>query len=246
VNIPAHDPAMGTGFVPEVPSWPVEEKYGMIWLWTGKAPRHPIPYVPELKDREVEAMLGSRFAKNCHPNVVMINAIDAQHFNSVHPMVKKLAGNLHLEPVVINPNNIEFRNRTPVPRDGLIGRALFRFYKNALTYWMSYWYASTGSVTLGPDFLHFHIIFALRPTLDGRTEGQTILVTKRRAGILGKIVNAILLRLTAVVGNYFAKGDTLIFSLIQFKMRAPIKADHAIIRFVQHAEGQPVAQWGRG
>lgn len=28
--------------------------------------------------------MGSCFQKNCHPNVVTIDAIDAQHFNTVH------------------------------------------------------------------------------------------------------------------------------------------------------------------
>ena len=29
-----------------VKSWPTEEKYGMIWLWAGESPRHPVPYIP--------------------------------------------------------------------------------------------------------------------------------------------------------------------------------------------------------
>ena len=244
VRIPAQNPALSTSFVPKVPAWPVEEKYGLVWLWTGRGvPRHEVPYVPELRGEATDALLGSRFVKNCHPNVVMINAIDAQHFNSVHPMVKKLAGNLNLEPVVINENNIEFRNSTPVPVDGWMGRALASFYAGPLRYAMSYWYGATGSVTVGPDFQRFHIIFALRPTVDGQTEGQTILVTRQGRGFLGKLKSWIVLRLTQIVGNYFAKGDTLIFSKIRFEMQAPIKADHAIIRFIQHAEGQRLAAW---
>ena len=61
---------------------------------------------------------------------------------------------------------------------------------------MSYWYGSTGSVTVGPDFLHFHIIFALRADENGKTRGQTILVTKKRPGPLGWLFNRVLLFLT--------------------------------------------------
>ncbi len=243
LKIPAMKSSPETLFVPQIPSWPVEEKYGLIWLWTGKVPRHPLPYVPELKDEESDFLLGSQFQKNCHPHVVMINAIDAQHFNSVHPLVQKLAGNLYLEPKINHENNIEFKNITAVPQEGRLGQFIHRFYRKALTYDMSYWYSSTGSVTLGPDLLHFHIIFALRPTLDGKTEGQTLLVTKKRKGISGKWVNSLLLQATQVLGNYFAQGDTLIFSKIQFKLRTPIQADHAIIRFIQHTENQSVSQW---
>lgn len=230
---------------PKLASYTVEEKYGVAWIYAGETPRMPIPYVPELKDAEVDAALGASFVKEVHPNVVMINAIDAQHFNSVHPMVKKLAGRLHLEPVVMNGNNVEFRNTTKVPTDWWFGRLLSRFYADALTYWMSYWFGSTGSVTIGPDFLHFHIIFALRPNDAGHAEGQTILVTKKRKGIAGAALNRILLFLTKLVGSYFAKGDTMIFRSIKFDLRTPIKEDQAIIRFMRHLEEQPLSSWSR-
>jgi phenylpropionate dioxygenase-like ring-hydroxylating dioxygenase large terminal subunit len=223
-----------------VHTWPVEEKYGMIWIWTGKKPTQPVPFVPELEDFDVEAKLGNRFVKGCHPNVMMINAIDAQHFNSVH----RLAVPLDLQPEKQNGNWITFSNVTSVPKTNLILRTISRFYAGALTYILSYWFASTGSVTLGPDFLHFHIIFALRPTRDGKSEGQTILVTKQRKGILGRVTNSLILKFTEIVGNYFAKGDTQIFKSIRFNFATPIRADSSIIRFIQHAEGQKSVPWG--
>jgi len=103
---------------------------------------------------------------------------------------------------------------------------------------MTYWWGHTGSVMVGPDFLHFYIIFALRPNLQGQTEGQTILVTKKRKGLLGFLINPMLLFATKMVGNYFAKGDTIIFSRINFKFQTPIRADKAIIDFVEHYEKQ--------
>src|SRR5262249_6118774 len=82
------------GFVPPIQTWQVAEKYGLIWLWAGKEPSHELPFVPELEHQECETVLENRFTKECHPKVMMINAIDAQHFNSVHP----LPVNLNLEP----------------------------------------------------------------------------------------------------------------------------------------------------
>jgi hypothetical protein len=89
-------------------------------------------------------------------------------------------------------------------------------------------------VTLGPDFLHFYIMFALRPDEQGGTDGQTVLITRRR----GAVMNTILLLLTRVVGAYFAKGDTLIFRSIRFQLNTPTEADHAIIDFIDHTERQ--------
>ncbi|MEQ1878454.1 MAG: aromatic ring-hydroxylating dioxygenase subunit alpha [Bdellovibrionia bacterium] len=232
---PTHD------FVPAIKTYPCDEKYGLIWIWTGDKAIHPIPFVPEFKNTDIDSKLAGSFVKNCHPSVMMINAIDAQHFNSVH----NIPVELFLKPEPVNENCINFNNQTRMPELSWWTRFAGRFYEGALTYNMSYWNASTGSVTVGPDFLHFHIIFALRPTLDGKSEGQTILVTKKRTGLFGRSLNRVLLYLTEIVGNYFAKGDTLIFKTIKFNFQTPIKADQAIISFIQHAEKQKISAWMR-
>ena len=63
---------------------PVCEKYGVIWIYTGENPTHEVHYVPELEGVDVAYAFGNTFVKKCHPSVVLVNAIDAHHFNSVH------------------------------------------------------------------------------------------------------------------------------------------------------------------
>lgn len=224
--------------------WPVEEKYGMIWLWTGASPKYPVPFIPELDGEELDYSHGNQFEKGCHPNVVMVNAIDEQHFHSVHPMASSLADGLHFDISTYNENCQVFDNDKPVPKNSFINRFLSRFYKGPLTYRMVYWNGSTGSVTVGPDMLHFHIIFALRPTADGKAAGQTILVTKKRHGPLGWLFNRVVLFVTKVVGNYFAKGDTQVFQTIRWNFKTPIKADRPILAFMKHLETQKFVPWG--
>ncbi len=225
-----------------VKHWANEEKYGLVWLWVGDGqPNQPVPFVPELKDVETDALVANSFVKNCHPHVVMINAIDVQHFASVHNLPVKLE---------LIPNDIEggkaivFANSTPIPKEKWWLRTLGRFYDNALTYNLSYWNGSNGTVTIGPDFLHFHIMFALRPTVDGKAEGHTLVITKRRPALMGKIVNRLLLSVTYILGRYFARGDTKIFQTIRFELKHPIAQDAAIMRFVQHVDRLPHVAWG--
>ena len=222
--------------------WFTQEKYGMVWLWVGDgAPNQPVPFVPELKDLETDAIVANHFVKNCHPHVVMINAIDVQHFASVHNLPVKLD---------LIPNDIEggkaivFANSTHIPKEKWWLRQLGRFYDKALTYDLSYWNGSNGTVTIGPDFLHFHIMFALRPTADGKAEGRTLVITKKRSGIIGAVTNRILLGITYILGKYFAKGDTKIFQTIRFELKHPIAQDAAIMRFVQHVDRLPHVAWG--
>jgi phenylpropionate dioxygenase-like ring-hydroxylating dioxygenase large terminal subunit len=227
-------------FVPRLATFPVAEHYGLIWIWAGRSAPGRLPFVPELENCEVDYKLANRFKKRCHPNVMMINAIDAQHFNSVH----NLPVNLQLEPTTLSEHTILFQNTTKVEPRSWFTRRVSRFYRGALTYVLCYWFGSTGTVTIGPDALHFHIMFALRPTKEGGSEGQTILITRKRRGAFGKLFSRALLVLTRLVGAYFAKGDTLIFESIKFNLRTPIKADAAIIEFIKHVERQKSVAWG--
>jgi phenylpropionate dioxygenase-like ring-hydroxylating dioxygenase large terminal subunit len=222
-----------------IKTWQTEEKYGMIWVWIGTEKPTDLPFVPELEKIECDYLLGSKFVKNCHPNVLLINAIDAHHFNTVH--------NLPLEIVFqsesLNSHAITFSNITRGGDDSWLIRLIRPLYQKEVTYSMCYWYGSTGTVTLGPDFLHFYIIFALRMIEGGKTEGQTILVTPKRSGLFGSIINCSLLWLTEQVGNYFAKGDTQVFQTIQFNLQTPTKADQSILQFIHHVNQQKSLTW---
>ncbi len=222
-----------------VRSWPVSEAYGLVWIHTTPEPRAPVPAVPELEGLAVDALLGNRFTKKCHPNVVLINAIDSQHFHSVHNLPNVL--DMVAEPV--DRQRLIVRNANPVPRTSRLWRFISRFYASQLTYSMCYWNGSTGTVTLGPDFFHFHIMFALRTGPGGVTEGQTVLITKKRGGPFGWLFNRVVLLLTRLVGDYFAKGDTKVFETIKFDFKTPLKIDRPILEFIRHLEAQPTVPW---
>lgn len=230
------------GIQEKIKQYPVREMYNTIWIFTGEKPTHDVHYIPELKSIDLDSSFGNQFVKECHPNVVMINAIDAHHFTSVH----KLPVDVKFETIPLNHNSIQFNNITKIPKTKWYLKLFGKFYANNLTYSMVYTAGSTGSVTVGPDFLHCHIIFALRPNEDGEAEGLTILVTKKRKGFIGLIVNPVILFATKCVGNYFAKGDTEIFKTIKFKLNRPIKEDESIIKFMQHLEKQKTCKWGFG
>jgi phenylpropionate dioxygenase-like ring-hydroxylating dioxygenase large terminal subunit len=224
----------------QVQPYPTAERYGLVWVWTGAEAAGPLPFVPELADHDTDVLCGNRFVKNCHPNVVLINAIDEHHFNTVHD----LPVDLYMASDELGPTAQRFSNTTAMPDTSALTRLLGRLYAGPLTYSMSYHYGASGTVTLGPDALHFHILFALRPLDGGKTEGQTVLVTRRRRGLRGRAVNRVLLEATRLVGDYFARGDTQVFQTMKFDFQTPTRADHAIIDFIQHVERQPAIAWG--
>lgn len=221
-------------------SWPTAEKYGMIWVWTGEVPQQPLPFVPELEQKDCDVILAYNFVRNCHPNVVIINAIDAQHFNTVH----KLPLEIVFEKQELDHNAIIFTNATRIIDDSFVIKLIRRFYKNPVTYSICYWYGTTSIVTLGPDFLHVHMMFTMRLLEGGKSEGQTIFIVKKRKGFFGWLYNQVVLWLTKFLGHYFIKGDTKIFETIQFDLKTPIKVDQSIMHFINHLERQKPLMWG--
>jgi nitrite reductase/ring-hydroxylating ferredoxin subunit len=225
-----------------VHAWPVAERYGLVWVWAGGHPPGPVPAPPELAGVPIRARLGRPFTKRCHPHVVLVNAIDEHHFNSVH----RLPVTLRMEPRALSAACLEVRNSAPVRRDSWFGRRLARLYAGPLTYALTYSHGSVGTVTVGPDRLHVYLMFALRPTAEGRTEGQAIALTRRRRGMTGLLLDRLLLAVTALVGRYFAGGDTIVFDTIRFDLRTPIAADRAVLAFVRHLDGQPTVGGAEG
>ncbi|MEH1839820.1 MAG: aromatic ring-hydroxylating dioxygenase subunit alpha [Nostoc sp.] len=221
-------------------TWPTAEKYGMIWVWTGEIPQQPLPFVPELEQKECHVAIHSRFLLNCHPNVVMINAIDAQHLNTVHKLPLEIIFERH----ELNENAIIFSNTTPIKDNFFLIKLIRLFYKNVITYSICYWYGSIGIVTIGPDFLHIHMMVAVRLYEGGKTEGQVLLMTKKRKGIFDWLCNRVVLWLTKIAAKYFLMGDIKILQTIQFDLKTPIKEDYSIMQFINYVEKQQSLMWG--
>ena len=228
-------PALGHPIKACVPTYHCEEHYGLVWVFIGKGKPTKLPVVPELEDEEYIVAMGNTYVKECYPHVMMINAIDVHHFATVH----NLPVNLNLEAESLSQQCIHFSNTTEIPKTKMWQRFCRRFYAGALTYKLSYWNGANGTVTTGPDFFHIHIVFASRPGSNGITEGQTVLITKKRHGISGWFMNKVSLLLSRIAASYFGKGDTEVFRTIKYDLKTPIAADKTIINFASHLEKQP-------
>ncbi len=232
-------PCLGEPLPLKIKTWPIDEKYGIIWIWTGKIAQQPLPYVPELELQACASSLGKSFVKNCHPNVVMINAIDVHHFNTVNPWSREIL----FDKQELNYNAIKF-DRTIQPGEGFWWINWIRwFYKKNIHYSICYWYGSIGIVTIGPEFLHLHIMFALRLLEGKKADIQPIFITKKHPGIFGSIFNKFILLLTKFLSIFFIKGKRRILRQIPFNFQTPTRADLSVIQFVQHINKQKALNW---
>jgi hypothetical protein len=86
-------------------------------------------------------------------------------------------------------------------------------------------------------------MFALRHGGEGKTEGRTIVFTKRRKGVLGKLLSRCVLFFTKIAGRFFSYGDTKVFNTIRFDLQNPIAADKSVLAFMRHVENQNTVEW---
>ena len=236
-------PGQNELFGERVKAWPTAERYGLVWVWVGAdAPSSevcPLPYVPELANLNCDAALSYSFQRNCHPNVVLINAIDAHHFNSVHDLPLEI----RFKTKALSDVALQFSNTTRGGEASRFVKLIQPLYPEAVTYRMCYWYGSTGTVTVGPDWLNFYLMFALRPSAGGTTQGWVVLLAPDRSGALGWLFNRVALAVTKGVAAYFAKGDREVFDSIRFDFKTPLAADRSILQFVQHVDKQRAIAW---
>lgn len=85
-HIPYHD-----GPIPEqarVKSWPVEERYGIVFAWNdpeGLGPDYPVPEFPEWDDPEVVRWRGLEYLCDLnHPIEILDNMSDVAHLDHLH------------------------------------------------------------------------------------------------------------------------------------------------------------------
>ena len=94
-----------------------------------------------------------------------------------------------------------------------------------------------------PPFLHLHIMFAMRLLGGNRAEIQPIFISKKCSGLLGKILNKLVLLLTRTISKSLIKGKKRILRQTSFNFKTPTRADLSIIQFIQHINKQKALTW---
>lgn len=67
-------------------AYPVEEKYGFIWVYPDKEAPDSVFEIDELKGKPVLYTDLAPFRRKAHPHITMMNSIDEQHMRSVHKL----------------------------------------------------------------------------------------------------------------------------------------------------------------
>jgi len=232
-------PDLGEPPMVKARTWPTSENYEMIWVWTGEVPQQSLSLIPDLDNQVYDIIFGNHAVINCHPHVLMTNAIDTQYFNTIHPPLAQV----RFDKEEINHQAIIFNNITCSEKFSPLIKLVRRLYRSSPTYSVCYWYGSTGIITLGFHNHSIHIMLATRMIKSGKAEIQVSYIIKKGKGFWSFVRNRILLWLTKIWTTSFINPNHKVFQTIRFDLQNPLDDDQPIIQFINHLEKQKPLNW---
>jgi nitrite reductase/ring-hydroxylating ferredoxin subunit len=130
-----------------VTAWPVEERYGFLWVFSAPVASHPLPVCPGLDGCEVDALHLGRVRLFAHHHAMMAGGIDLQHFASVHD----LDVDFDLDVVDLTPGVAEWRLRGQLPARGWRSRLGRLATGGEVSYTLRVAGGSVAAITYGGD-----------------------------------------------------------------------------------------------
>ncbi len=231
--------------------YPVEEKYGFLWVYAGEKAPYPVPDCPGLEGKAVVSLHLGAPLLFAHHHVMMAGGVDLQHFATVHGLDMQFE--LSVEEREEGGQLVDFRLAGKIPNLGWrarLGRWLlgeeFRYVARfaggsivALSYGMGQRLFGRGR-PLAP----LHILWGCAAESSGVSRVQVILVAERRPG-LGLLLSWGLIGLTALLLMVLRDDDVKAFPNMRFQLGRLIEPDTSVARFVQFIDKLPRSIWSR-
>lgn len=228
----------------------VVEKYGYIWIWPESTATSPLLEIADLQGSEIVYSHDKPYYRRCHYHITMVNGIDAQHLQTVHHLPVKMAVTItepqqdHLQ-IVMAGDFLAINQRS---------KWLIKLLGKRYAYRMTYAHGSLGALTMMQEVKLFdrwplpglHMLYAYTPLPDGRSKVTPIYLTKKRKGLMGKLINHTLLFLTKRLFYSLKEEDGMIYENIRFKTDAFLKIDQPIAKFVAFINRQKPSKWSVG
>jgi len=154
--------------------YPVQERWGFIWMFNGPAPLFDLPSVaPGVRWRTV-ALRPRRVG--CHPHLVLANGLDVSHYASLHGMT--FAEPPHLTLGERFDVSVDMRGR---PQSRLWQLASGTRSRDIVARFTTIGGSLAWASVTSP--LRFHVLFTGRPDREGRCVTQTIFLLRTHAGL---------------------------------------------------------------
>jgi nitrite reductase/ring-hydroxylating ferredoxin subunit len=154
--------------------YPVQERWGLVWIFNGPHPLFPLPSPDAQKPYRVIVPTAQQI--NCHPHLVVGNGLDTRHLETLHgmrftaPPQLCVTGNLEVTAIVKGrPNSRLIRWITGCSGSDIVAR-----------------FSAIGGNLAWANILepvNFHVLFTGQPGEQGGCKTQTIVFLPREVSV---------------------------------------------------------------
>ena len=204
-------------------SYPVEEKYGWIWIYSDRTAPGPVFEADELKGQEIMYTSLAPFRRIAHPHITMMNSIDGQHMRTVHKL------DIDLAEMKVEENGNRFKTSFfgHVKTNTWVGRLQRIILEDTYRSSVTFIDGCLGLLTTMIDVKlfgryplpRFYYLFSQTFTEKGKTVVIPIIILKRMGkGPVGYAMTWLLLMLNKVTMKFLAWQDgRMIYHQIRFR-----------------------------
>lgn len=228
-------------------SYPVEVRYGLIWIWAGKQPKFSLPWHPDLTEGKFDFLIGEKYSRPSHPHISLLNALDIQHVNTVHALELNVSAKHH-EADDKSFIHYDFEgkfltNSSAGKRNAWISGGGYRFSVRYSGATVGYLKALEGIKLFGKiPFPPIYATFGYRQIEKNKTVIQPVFLTPKRSGLIGAIKSFFHLRMTAMIYNKLKNEDGEIYENIRFTPNMTVE-DSNIVSFIAYVNRLPKSEF---
>lgn len=214
-------------------SYPVEIRYGLIWIWAGQEASYPLPFHPHLTDGAFHFKRGPRYTRPSHPHISLLNALDTQHVNTVHALDLKVTSQQY-EDEQGQFIHYDFEGKFYKKKSIFLTGGSYRFSVRYVGATIGFLKALDGIKLFSRiPFPPIYATFGYRPLNQNQTEIRPIFLTPKRKGLLGWIKSLLHLWITEMIYNRLKGEDGVIYENIRFTPHLTAE-DKNIASFISH------------
>lgn len=233
----------------KVNSYPIEEKYGYIWIFPDSIAPYPVPCPPELENCELDSVHLFKTKLFVHQHVLMAGGIDLQHFKSVHKLDIDFQYQVSTSD---NEQNFIWDLKGILPQKTFLQKIGHYITGGPFRYKALFSGGTITSLTYGNslkfrnkyfDLPTTSIIWAATPHYKNVSDVDIFLIMKKEKGILGiikrplKIISALILQLA------LKDDDVKAFPHMRFDLTNPTEQDKSVLDLASRLEGINLSPW---
>jgi nitrite reductase/ring-hydroxylating ferredoxin subunit len=226
-------------------SYPVEVRYGLIWIWAGKEAKYPLPWHQDLGQGQYEFRRGPSYKRPSHPHISLLNALDIQHVNTVHALEMSVTAS-HFESPDKSFIHYDFEGKFLTEQKIKLTGGGYRFSVRYAGATVGFLKALDGIKLFGKIKMPpIYATFGYRQVAGAGTIIQPVFLTPKRPGVLGAIKSWLHLTMTELIYNRLKNEDGEIYENIRFTPNLTAE-DSNIGSFIAHVNRLPKSEFSTG